>query len=60
MGIADWPDFLLRWIVSHSAVTCAIPATNQVEHMRENMRAGTRPLLDEKISERMCAHVVQL
>lgn len=59
-GIVDWPDFLLRWIVSHPAVTCAIPATTQVEHMRENMRAGTRPLLDAKMRERMRAYLAQL
>ena len=52
-GIRDWPDFLLRWIVSHPGVTCAIPATTQVDHMRENMRAGTGPLLGAKLRDRM-------
>lgn len=59
-GIVDWPDYLLRWIVSHPAVTCAIPATTQVEHMRENMLAGRRPLLDPKTRERMRAYMAQL
>lgn len=35
----NWPQALLKWIVSHPAVTCAIPATSQVVHMRENMGA---------------------
>ncbi|MFU8848026.1 MAG: aldo/keto reductase [Opitutales bacterium] len=52
-GIRDWPDFLLRWIVSHPGVSCAIPATTQVEHMEENMRAATRPALEAKLRERM-------
>ncbi len=59
-GIADWPDFLLRWIVSHPGVSCTIPATTQVEHMRENMQTGTRPLLERKARERMRAYFARL
>ena len=36
---ADWAALLLKFIVSHPAVTCAIPATSRVDHMSENMRA---------------------
>jgi len=39
MGIYNWPQYFLRFIVSHSAITCAIPATSQVPHMIENMGA---------------------
>lgn len=56
-GIQNWPDFLLRWIVSHPGVTCAIPATTQVVHMEENMLAGSRPALDAKLRERMRRYV---
>jgi diketogulonate reductase-like aldo/keto reductase len=35
----NWPQLLLKYIVSHPAVTCAIPATSRVEHMAENMGA---------------------
>lgn len=35
----NWPQFLLKFIVSHPAITCAIPATTQVAHMLENMGA---------------------
>jgi len=59
-GIRNWPDFLLRWIVSHPAVTCAIPATTQVEHMRENMAAGQMPVLDEPLRRRMQRYISQL
>jgi diketogulonate reductase-like aldo/keto reductase len=52
-GIHNWPDFLLRWIVSHPGVTCAIPATTQVVHMEENMRAGYGLILSAKLRERM-------
>lgn len=36
----SWPEFLLKFTVSHPAVTCANPATTKVDHLRENMRAG--------------------
>jgi len=35
-----WAEFLLKYVVSHPAVTCAIPATSRVDHMQENMMAG--------------------
>jgi len=38
-GVSNWAEFFLKFIVSHPAVTCAIPATTKVEHMRENMGA---------------------
>ena len=56
----NWPDFLLRFIVSHPAVTCAIPATTQVEHMHENMRAGEGPMPDAPTRQRMIRHVESL
>jgi diketogulonate reductase-like aldo/keto reductase len=37
--IQNWPQFFLKFIVSHPAVTCAIPATSRVDHMQENMGA---------------------
>ena len=40
LGCDSWAQLLLKWVVSHPAVTCAIPATSQVVHMRENMAAG--------------------
>jgi diketogulonate reductase-like aldo/keto reductase len=57
MGIVDWPDFLLRWIVSHPAVTCAIPATTQVEHMRENMAVAQRRRLEPAERARMQEYI---
>ena len=55
-----WPAFLLKFIVSHPAVTCAIPATSRVEHMRENMSAlhGQQPDADTR--ERMASYVTGL
>jgi len=60
MGIRHWPDFLLRWIVSHPAVTCAIPATTQVVHMNENMQAGQGRLFSGEERARMEAYASRL
>src|SRR5690554_1226955 len=43
-GCTSWAEFLLKFVVSHPAITCAIPATSQAEHLRENMRAGMNPM----------------
>jgi len=59
-GAANWAQFLLKFIVSHPAVTCAIPATSQVEHVIENMGAASGPLPDEAMRRRMAAHVAGL
>jgi len=55
-----WADFLLKFIVSHPALTCAIPSTTQVEHMRENMLAGTGPMPDAELRQRMIRHIEAL
>jgi diketogulonate reductase-like aldo/keto reductase len=59
-GAANWAQFLLKFIVSHPAVTCAIPATSQVAHVVENMGAATGPLPDAALRRRMAAHVAGL
>ena len=41
----SWSELFLRWIVSHPAVTCVIPATSSVEHLEQNMRAGEGRML---------------
>src|ERR671916_157446 len=47
IGATSWAQFILKFIVSHRAVTCVIPATTQVAHVRENMAAATGRLPDE-------------
>jgi diketogulonate reductase-like aldo/keto reductase len=59
-GAASWAQFLLKFIVSHPAVTCAIPATSQVAHVVENMGAASGPLPDDAMRRRMAAHVAGL
>ena len=54
---ANWAQLLLKFIVSHPAVTCAIPATSSVAHVRENMGASYGRLPDEQMRRRMIAYV---
>jgi aryl-alcohol dehydrogenase-like predicted oxidoreductase len=49
----SWAQFFLKWIVTHPAVTCAIPATNDVQHLEDNMRAGSGKLPDPDMRRRM-------
>ncbi len=53
----SWAQFVLKFIVSHPAVTCAIPATTSVAHVRENMNAATGRLPDAAMRRRMIAAV---
>ncbi|UEM03321.1 aldo/keto reductase [Skermanella rosea] len=60
IGCDTWAQLLLKFIISHPAVTCAIPATSRVDHVRENMAAARGPMPDEAMRRRMAAHVEDL
>jgi aryl-alcohol dehydrogenase-like predicted oxidoreductase len=55
IGCSTWAEALLKFVVSQPAVTCAIPATSQVAHLRENMRALAGPLPDASLRRRIAA-----
>ena len=57
---ANWAQVLLKFIVSHPAVTCAIPATSRVDHVRQNVGAAYGRLPDEAMRRRIAAHVQTL
>ena len=59
-GAATWGQFLLKFIVSHPAVTCTIPATSKVAHVKENMAAGMGELPDAALRQRMVSYVESL
>jgi diketogulonate reductase-like aldo/keto reductase len=44
-GAASWSELFLRYVVSHPAVTCVIPATSNPDHVAENLRAGEGRML---------------
>jgi len=53
----SWGQFFLKFIVSHPAVTCVIPATANPNHMRSNVAAGLGRMPDDKMRERMALYV---
>ena len=57
---ANWAQLLLKFIVAHPTVTCVIPATSNVAHVRENIGAGHGRLPDESMRKRLIAHVEKL
>ena len=59
-GIASWAQFLLKFIVSHPAVTCAIPATSKTNHMVDNMGANHGALPDAGTRQRMVQYFASL
>ena len=57
---ANWAQLLLKFVVSHPAVTCAIPATSRVDHMVENMGAAHGRLPDREMRARLTTYVENL
>lgn len=53
----NWAQFFLKFIVSHPAVICAIPATSRIDHMLENMGAGYGRLPDPETRKRMIRYL---
>ena len=60
VGASSWAQLILKFIITHPTVTCAIPATSRIDHVRENMAAATGPLPDKALRQRLLDHVAQL
>jgi aryl-alcohol dehydrogenase-like predicted oxidoreductase len=56
----NWAQFFLKFVISHPAVTCAIPATSQPTHMLENMGALYGRLPDPEMRQRMVQYIEKL
>jgi diketogulonate reductase-like aldo/keto reductase len=50
---SSWSQLMLKFVISHPAIVCAIPATSKVTHLRDNMNAGFGRLPDEKLRLRI-------
>jgi aryl-alcohol dehydrogenase-like predicted oxidoreductase len=50
---ATWAQFFLKYIVSHPAVTCAVPGTAQVKYVADNLGAARGRLPDAAMRRRM-------
>lgn len=56
----SWGQFFLKFIISHPAVTCVIPATSKIHHMADNLGAGFGSLPDDKTRQRMANYFASL
>lgn len=59
-GFSGWADFLLKFNASHEAITCSIPATTRVDHVRENMAGSVGHLPERALRARMLQYVGNL
>jgi diketogulonate reductase-like aldo/keto reductase len=53
LGCASWAQFFLKYIVSHPAVTCVIPATDDLAHLADDLKAGYGSMPDAAARRRM-------
>jgi diketogulonate reductase-like aldo/keto reductase len=60
IGCESWAQYLLKFILSHPSVTCAIPATSRVDHMQENLQAAMGELPEPGMRQRMVDYVEKL
>ncbi len=60
IGCTSWAQLVIKFIVSHPAVTCVIPATRQVAHVRENLAAASGAMPDEAFRKRIADHIGKL
>jgi diketogulonate reductase-like aldo/keto reductase len=57
IGATNWAQFFLKWVVSHPAVTCALPSTSNPDHATENVGALRGPLPGREMRARMVQHM---
>ncbi len=53
IDVMSWGQFFLKYVISHPAVTCAIPGTTKVEHLIDNQLAGHGRLPDAAMRKKM-------
>ena len=57
IDVTSWAQYFLKFIISHPAVTCAIPATKRVKYMVDNMGAQYGRLPDERMRAEMVRYL---
>jgi aryl-alcohol dehydrogenase-like predicted oxidoreductase len=55
LACVSWSQLLLKFVIGHPAVTCAIPGTGNPAHMADNAGAGGGPVPDEPARARIVA-----
>jgi len=56
----SWGQYFLKYVISHPAVSCVIPATGKLKHLVDNMGAGRGRLPDAAMRARMVTHFESL
>ena len=56
----SWAQFFLKYLLSHPAVTCAIPGTSRVDHLKDNLQAGMGRQPSAAMRRRMVEYLDQL
>lgn len=57
LEIKNWAQFFLKYIISHPAVTCAIPGTSNPDHLVENMQAAYGIIPDARSRKKMVEYI---
>lgn len=57
---ASWGQFFLKYLLGNPAVTCVIPGTSRVAHMKDNAQAGIGRLPDAAMRRRMAEYLASL
>jgi aryl-alcohol dehydrogenase-like predicted oxidoreductase len=57
---ASWAQFFLKYLLAHPAVTCVIPGTSRVAHLKDNVQAGMGRLPDAAMRRRMTEYIDKL
>lgn len=53
IDVSSWSQFLLKYVISHPVVTCAIPGSSKLEHLEDNQKAGRGRIADAAMRKRM-------
>ena len=59
IGCSSWAQVLLKYVISHPAVTCVIPATDKLANMQDNLAAGRGVMPDAELRRTIAATVQQ-
>ena len=57
IACTSWAQLLLKFVISHPAVTCVIPATGKLRNLQDNLAAGRGPLPDAEQRKAIVAAV---
>lgn len=53
IDVTSWAQLLLKYVISHPAVTAVIPGTTKLAHLRDNQRAARGRLPDASLRKRI-------